>query len=571
MAASAGRLMDEALREAIRIRLLSEFAALLDALGIPGSPTVNIAILSDKETAGLLLMRIRVNGQTCRYSLELLQRVRSYVSGDQPSLLAKPSDILAWLEKVAASESEDRNSAIVEFLTLVCLEAIKLRPAVLLGRAQTAAYCDRLGELIEGEEEATSDLAHFALSRTLNMRISIADTQTVSAVLKEGLAKAKSAEDVAEDLISTLRPRAVEIQIPQDYLRQLTLADMDREYVGFSMMRDGLFYELGLQYPAFRFVPVRHLKPDSFAIKVNHLAALPRLGLQSDQLLVNDTVESLRLLGIEAEPAINPASGAEFCVISSSKQSALDAGEHVIWNRIEFLVLCLSVDLRDQSACFLDKKVVQDMIGKLEPIYPALVKVVKEKFSAEQLTRILRVLLAEEISIRNLRLILERLLDYDYIIADPARLIIFDERLPISREPDANWLDDPANITAFVRAGMKNYIGHKYTKGQTTLMVYLLDPQIEDMIAESHAMNADERELGGIPEDEREIILEAVREEVNSLPAGATTPAILTTIETRSLLREIISAEFSRLPVISYQDLPPYLNIQPVARITLPE
>jgi type III secretion protein V len=59
-----------------------------------------------------------------------------------------------------------------------------------------------------------------------------------------------------------------------------------------------------------------------------------------------------------------------------------------------------------------------------------------------------------------------------------------------------------------------------------------------------------------------------VAEEVGGLPPTTQKPVILTTLESRRPLRRLIDVEFPHLAVLSYQELSPDLNIQPIARIS---
>jgi type III secretory pathway component EscV len=214
------------------------------------------------------------------------------------------------------------------------------------------------------------------LRKVLNLKISIADKQAVAEVVKEGLAKGRAWEDVAENLIAALRPDVVEIQLPHDYLRQITTADSESGRDKFAMMRDGLFYELGLHYPKFRFLPVEGLKPDSFAFKVNHLTMLPRVGLQPNECLVNDTPERLKLLNIQGKAAINPANGNDCGIIDSNFQHIAASAGLTTWDQMEYLVLCFAADLRENSACLLHRQAVRDQLAQLqlEQAFPALVR-----------------------------------------------------------------------------------------------------------------------------------------------------------------------------------------------------
>jgi len=97
------------------------------------------------------------------------------------------------------------------------------------------------------------------------------------------------------------------------------------------------------------------------------------------------------------------------------------------------------------------------------------------------------------------------------------------------------------------------------TGGGNTLVVYLMDPQIEERI----------RDMDKPLEDEdHEKLLNAVSSEVESIPPTAQYPVILTTLEVRKKLRNLIKEKFPQVAVLSYQELSLDMNIQPIARIT---
>ena len=97
-----------------------------------------------------------------------------------------------------------------------------------------------------------------------------------------------------------------------------------------------------------------------------------------------------------------------------------------------------------------------------------------------------RGLVAEGLSIRDMRSILERLLHYDYALSDPLKYIIFGNRLVIQKEIGIKHAFDLQNLVQNARSGLKEYLSHKYTygRGQNTLNVYLLDNKIEKRLVE---------------------------------------------------------------------------------------
>ena len=311
------------------------------------------------------------------------------------------------------------------------------------------------------------------------------------------------------------------------------------------MMRDGLFYELGVRFPGIR---VRGNESDmpagSYLVMINEIPLV--MGTVSqEKVLVNDTVERLRLLNIDGEPATNPANGNECAWIHAQFQDVAEQAGLTTWDATGYMVLHLSSVLRKNGAEFVGIQETMNMLEQLEQAFPALVKeTVPKVVSPFQLTDILRRLIEEEISIRDLRSILQALAEWGQVEHDTVML------------------------TEYVRAALKRYISHKYTRGQNTLIVYLLDPQIEETVRSSIQHTSSGSYLALEPEITQEI-LSAVRTEVGSLPPTAQNPVILTTMEIRRYFRKLVELEFPHLAVLSYQELSPDMNIQPIARISL--
>ncbi|MCK6548290.1 type III secretion system export apparatus subunit SctV [Myxococcota bacterium] len=355
----------------------------------------------------------------------------------------------------------------------------------------------------------------------------------------------KIQEGQSQQMLPVVTPIALEVAA--DLIPLVEDAGEGSKFLGemVPMMRDGLFYELGVRFPGIR---VRgnesDMPPGSYLIMINEIPLV--MGTVSlTKVLVNDTVERLRLLNIDGEPATNPANGNECAWIDSEYQEVAEQAGLTTWDAAGYIVLHLSSVLRKNGSEFVGIQEVMNMLEQLEQAFPALVKeTVPKVVSPFQLTDILRRLIEEEISIRDLRSILQSLAEWGQVEHDTVML------------------------TEYVRAALKRYISHKYTRGQNTLIVYLLDPQIEETVRSSIQHTSSGSYLALEPEITQEI-LSAVRTEVGSLPPTAQNPVILTTMEIRRYFRKLVELEFPHLAVLSYQELSPDMNIQPIARISL--
>ncbi|MCP4500475.1 MAG: FHIPEP family type III secretion protein [Deltaproteobacteria bacterium] len=361
---------------------------------------------------------------------------------------------------------------------------------------------------------------------------------------KDAVQKARAQEGQSAQMMPVVTPVALEVSadlVP--LVDDTTGSNFLNELI--PMMRDGLFYELGVRFPGLR---VRGNDSDmpagSYIVMINEIP-LVMGNVDQNKVLVNDTPDRLRLLGIDAEPAQNPANGNQCAWISADVRDLAEQSGLTTWDAPGYLVLHLSAVLRKNSSEFVGIQETQNMLEQLEQAFPALVKeVVPKAVSPFQLTDILRRLVEEEISIRDLRNILQALAEWG----------------PVE--------NDTVMLTEYVRAALKRYISHKYTRGQSTLIVYLLDPQIEETVRSSVQHTSSGSYLALEPEITQEI-LAAVRNEVGNLPPSAQQPVVLTTMEIRRYFRKLVELEFPHLAVLSYQELSPEMNIQPIARISL--
>ena len=376
--------------------------------------------------------------------------------------------------------------------------------------------------------------------------------------------EATSMNDLGEALIDELSSDELVILISKEYFKAILPSESFSEDTAlFGLMRDGLFYELGLRFPKFKIIFDDELKQGLFKFKINDSLTHPFTGLGPDKYLVNDTVDRLTLLNIKGTPTVNPANGSECSIISSDYVEIAKQAGLTTWDGLGYLILCFSSVLRNHGKCFIHNKIVHDELEKLATAWPKLVEMLRSRYATGVISKILRLLISEEISIRNLRLITMSILDMDYITADPQKYIVLDDRLPLRHSIDKYVKETPEIIAEYIRSRMKEYISHKYTKGGNTLVAYLLDPAIEAILEVSA------KDSVSVSKADYDSIMAAVSTEIENLPPTTQNPVILTYNTIRSSVKEMISQTFPRLAVVAYNELAPEMNIQPIARIML--
>lgn len=386
------------------------------------------------------------------------------------------------------------------------------RPAA--GSASTA----RLGEVL-------AKVCYSALSARPELLIVAGDS-----------ANAGELDGARENPAAPYADSTIDVHIEREYL-SLLIADAPRDDL-FPFLRSGLFEELGLRMPPFRLAPDPSLKPRGFRFRINGIRTLPRIGLPVDTILVNDIRERLAEHGVDAAATLNPATWQPAALADRSYRDSLEQRGLTTWDAWGFLILSFAASLRNSAHRMMTPVAAAEMLRQLELVFPVLARAVDAHVPKDVVSSVLGELLLDRVSIRNLRRIIELLLHYETAVGQ------------------AHDLDR----VSFVRAGMADSIALKLSRSTDTIVVYLLDSRIE------HALLKPDLDPS-LPDR----VLAAVRHEIAHLPRTAQKPAILTQPQTRVQIRELLRGEFPYVSVVAYGELPRSYNIQPVARISLPE
>ncbi len=363
--------------------------------------------------------------------------------------------------------------------------------------------------------------------------------------------KIKKAMEKHGDQLPFILPSPISIEVGSSIIPFVDDSQDGGRFINelIPLLRHGLYYELGVNFPG---IQVRgqtiDMDSESYIININEVP-VARGKIMQGCILVGEPLEQLQLFNIEGKETIHPIDGSIVTWVNEAyKEVCVQAGFRM-WDIAEYMILHLSYILRKHAHEFLGLQEVQTLLNELEKSHPALVKeLVPKVITVLQLAEIFQRLVQEEIAIRDLKNVFSTL---------------------------AQWAEIERNtlvLTEHIRSGLKRYITHKYAGHGNSLAVYLLDPDIEDLIKESIRTTEKGNYLALDPEVTQELI-ESVGKEIAShpFPPGAKPPVILTTAEIRRYFRKIIELEFPQLSVLSYQELSENLRIQPIARVNVPK
>jgi flagellar biosynthesis component FlhA len=409
------------------------------------------------------------------------------------------------------------------------------------------SLAERLGDLSPRQAaELVALTCRAAVSAQPELLASPDTAEPAKAALRLGIAlaglatvTAETAAD-AERLIAALAPGTITVHVESGLLRDLTSADGAAEK--FEFLREGLFLELGLPLPPILLRPDPSLRPGGFAARFNAVRMLPRIALPDGTILVNDTDSFMAERGFEALPTLNPATLMPAALVDARHRESLGEQGFTSWDRTGYVILSLAQDIREHIHQVVTSDVAAELTRLLGLAFPVLETAAARHAPPESLAPVLRELLASQVPVRNLRRILE--------------ILIRQETEPASST-------SPDRVTA-VRHGLADAIASRASRQTNTAVVYLLDKEATRAVA---AMDGDESEDGAGATAAR--VAASLRAELAHLPPTAWVPIMLTSDETRAPLAHALRPEFPRLMVLGMGDLPPYWNVQPVARVSL--
>jgi type III secretion protein V len=308
-------------------------------------------------------------------------------------------------------------------------------------------------------------------------------------------------------------------------------------------LRNSLYYELGVIFPAIHVQEGMVGEPGTYTIWANEVP-IANGQVRLDAVLVNEEPGKITVFGFKAENATNPATGKPASWIPRDQAELAKSAGLQVWDTREILLLHVSSYLRRNAREFIGIQEVQSMVASVKQYYPTLVdETVPKPVSLQTLTEILRRLVEEEVSVRDLKTILQSLCEWGRIEHDV---------LP---------------LTEHVRVGLKRKICYQISRGRPVLFVYRLDPELEEIFRNSIRQSASGAYLSMDPELSQQVMA-AARAQLGDPPPGAQRPLIVTDGEIRRFVKRLLDYAIPDITVLSYDQLTPHINLQPLGMIS---
>ncbi len=308
-------------------------------------------------------------------------------------------------------------------------------------------------------------------------------------------------------------------------------------------VRRALFEDLGIIFPGITLRFNEQLAGENYAILVSEIP-VSQGRMRPRHLLVREDPDNLSALAIPFEQDKNFLPGIPTLWASSDLKGPLANAGVAFLEPTQLLSYHIALVLKKHAAEFIGIQETRTLLTDMESRFPELAKEIQRVMPIHKIAEILQRLVGEGVSIRNLRSVMEALIEWG------------------QKEKDSVML------TEYVRVALKRHISFRHSAGLNVLPAYLLAPAVEDTVRNAVRQTSGGSYLALDPATSRQL-LENIKKTVGDITRSMHKPVLLTSMDIRRYMRKMIEQELYELPVLSYQELTSEVNIQPLARVDL--
>jgi type III secretion protein V len=308
-----------------------------------------------------------------------------------------------------------------------------------------------------------------------------------------------------------------------------------------TQARAQMLSDLGIEIPTIALDVDATLEQDRFRIDLEGTPIIEGT-VPPQGLLVDDDPAHLELLEIpyrQERPLINyrPALWVE-----RSHAETLSKAGVAFAMPAQILAKCLVQMLYRRAGSFVGIQETRKLLTKVQSNYADLVKEAEKIAPLQKQAEILRRLVDENVPVRNMRAILEAVVEWG------------------QREQNVVLLVE------YVRVALGRQICFRCADRDRVIAAYMLERSVEDMLRSAQRQTAAGTYMNLTEEATQPVIDEIARALAEAAPG--TNPVVLTSMDVRRVTRHLLARSNIYVPVMSYQELAPEFNVQPLGSLT---
>ncbi|MCP3772815.1 flagellar biosynthesis protein FlhA [Paenibacillus sp. MZ04-78.2] len=300
--------------------------------------------------------------------------------------------------------------------------------------------------------------------------------------------------------------------------------------------------ELGIVVPVIRIRDNIQLRPNEYVIKIKGNTVARGDLLLGHYLAMSPGIDDDSITGIDT---LEPAFGLPALWIDEATKERAELSGYTVVDPPSVVATHLTEIIKKHAHELLGRQETKALIENVKEHHPALVDdLIPNVLSIGDVQKVLVKLLREKISVRDLVTILETLADY------------------------GTYTKDPEVLTEYVRQGLSRQITQQYTIGGESLKVITVGPTLEKKIAES-VQQSDQGSYLALDPSSSQVIYQKVTDQVTKLLQAGQQPIVLTSPTIRMYLRQLLERTMQDIPVLSYSELEPSVEIQSMGVVNL--
>lgn len=354
-------------------------------------------------------------------------------------------------------------------------------------------------------------------------------------LMLRGTARTAAAAEGLRAATRALEPRLV-LRLGPDLAAAIPPAPLAIEI---DRIRAGLLTRIGLRLPNLAVRADAALPGDAFSLDLDGTPE-ERGTLPGGHLAVSAGAMDLDLAGLPYEEEGATQHHAETVWVPEAHRDALEAAGFTARERREVLLKRVEETLGNTAMHFLGLQETRNLLAQIEGEYGELVGEVQKLIPLQTLAELLRGLVAEQVPMRNLRLILEAIVEW------------------------AQYHREVITLEGFVRSTLRRQICFRWADENRVIAAYVLEREIEELVRvvlQQGFGSAGAR-------DSLALLAARIREHLQD-PPPAPLPVVLAQRDVRLGLRQILLQEGLRLPVLAYDEIAPDYFVQTVATVTV--
>ncbi|MBF0198261.1 MAG: flagellar biosynthesis protein FlhA, partial [Planctomycetes bacterium] len=346
-----------------------------------------------------------------------------------------------------------------------------------------------------------------------------------------------------EDVSNLLKLDQVELEVGYSLIPLVDSTQGGDLLERITMMRRQLAIEMGLLIKPIRVRDNMQLPPNDYSIKLRDAEIAHGMVLPEQFLAMDSGVVTEKIDGVET---IEPAFGLPAVWIPESLRENASINGYTVVDATTVMSTHLTEIIKMNAHDILSRQTVSEMLDKQKESSSAIVDEVTDRLRLSEVQAVLKNLLREKVSIRNLETILETMGDY------------------------ADRIKEPEILTEYVRARLGRSICTSFVDPEMNLFCVTLSPELEDYILKA-IRNTEGGAYLALDPLALQGITEACNKQLERLVSSGHHPVILTSAQVRAQVYNAISASLPAVTVLSYNEIVTTIKIESLGVIDTPK